>query len=79
MPRYEYRCETNGKTVEVSHPMAASPKTWGEVCALGELAPGVTPRDAPVEKVLSLSFVGGSTGGPPPAGPCGSACGCFPN
>lgn len=61
MPRYEYRCEANSRTVEVAHPMSQRLTTWGEVCQLAEIEPGNTPADTPVEKVLSLGFVQGGT------------------
>lgn len=73
MPRYEYRCPQNQKIVEVEHPMADLLKTWGQVCERAGINPGSTPLDAPVEKLLSLSFVG--SGRTPPQ-PCerGTSC-----
>lgn len=79
MPRYDYRCETNGKTVEVSHGMDETVRTWGDLCRRAGVEPGATPADTPVEKVVGLAFT--RTGGrsdPGPPGPCGSACGCHP-
>ena len=29
MPAYDYHCETNGRTVEVSHTMTTLLQTWG--------------------------------------------------
>jgi len=68
MPRYEYRCETNGQTIEVSHPMSHKLNTWGEVCQLAEIETGNTPPNTPVEKVLSLGFVQGGTSNAPSGG-----------
>ena len=33
MPSYDYRCEANGRVVEVRHTMSEKLTTWGEVCA----------------------------------------------
>lgn len=78
MPIYEYRCPANGRTIEVSHAMSETVRTWGELCELAANAPGGTPADSPVEKVVSL-VAAGKGKSEPPAGPCGSGCGCFPN
>ncbi|MEL7472729.1 MAG: zinc ribbon domain-containing protein [Planctomycetota bacterium] len=78
MPTYEYRCETNGRTLEVRHPMSANPDTWGELCKLGELDPGDTPSEAPVERLISLSFAHGSAA-PDPAMGCGKPSCCMLN
>lgn len=84
MPRYDYRCDANGRTVEVSHGMEEGVGTWGELCGRAGIDPGRTPADAPVEKAVSLSFSrtgkesrpgpnGGTSGGS-----CGVGCGCHP-
>lgn len=52
MPTYDYQCAANGRTVQVQHRMSESVSTWGEVCALGKIEPGDTPRDTPVAKVI---------------------------
>ena len=41
MPAYDYHCETNGRTVEVSHTMTTLLQTWGELC---DTAIGAQPR-----------------------------------
>ena len=81
MPIYEYHCPANEQTLEVSHAMAHTVRTWGELCELAECELRGTPANAPVEKTLSLAFVGGQKrqATPMPPGPCGSGCGCFPN
>ena len=57
MPKYDYRCELNGQTVEVSHSMNDSVNTWGELCALAHIDSGETPADSPVHKIISGGFV----------------------
>ena len=52
MPRYDYFCEENGKTVEVTHRMDSSLSTWGEVCFTAQIPLGDTDFSAPVRKVI---------------------------
>lgn len=78
MPRYDYRCPSNGKTIEVSHAMSESVATWGDLCARAGLKAGDTPPDAPVEKVVGLSFAHTGTQSAP-SRPCGPSCGCHPH
>ena len=76
MPLYDYRVGHGERLVEASHPMAASPATWGELRALAGLADDGTPADTPVQKVLTTGgVVGGKAADLPP---CmgGSAPGC---
>ena len=58
MPRYDYRCETNGRVVEVTHGMNERLATWGEVCARSGEDVGDTPADAAVEKVIHAPALG---------------------
>ena len=51
--RYDYFCEVNNKTVEVSHSMNESLYTWGELCERAGIDPGSTPSDAPVRRIIS--------------------------
>ena len=80
MAIYEYRCEANGRTVEVRHGMNEQLRTWGELADMAELDRDGTPTDAPIERLMSagVSMTGGSssTPGPQSGPPCGSACGC---
>lgn len=78
MPRYEYRCEANSRTVEVEHAMSERLETWGQVCERAGIDPGATPLGEAVEKLISLPAIGGAKpqGGP---GPCGPSCGCHPH
>lgn len=79
MPTYEYRCQANGRLVEVRHNMAEKLAIWGELCARAEISPGKTDPSAPVEKLISAGFInaGTSAGEPPCSAPgCGSGyCG----
>ena len=52
MPRYDYHCEANGRTVEVRHGFDEKLLTWREVCERAGIPRGDTPADAPVEKVI---------------------------
>lgn len=52
MPLYEYKCEANGKVLEVVHRMAERYTTWGELCDAAKYPPGDTPADAPVTKLV---------------------------
>jgi len=82
MPRYDYRCPANDTTLEVAHAMSHTVRTWGELCQLAECELGDTPTKSPVEKTLSLSFVGGPKRQATPmrgGGSCGSGCGCHPH
>lgn len=82
MPTYDYRCEANGRVVEVKHRMSETLSTWGELCAQAGLEAGNTPPDSPVQRlatggqVVKSGRLGDAT--PPCAsGPCcgGGACG----
>ncbi len=53
MITYEYFCEANGKTIEVSHRMQESLKTWGELCQKAEIPIENTSKSAPVERLIS--------------------------
>lgn len=57
MPTYEYLCESNGRTVEVSHKMAEQLHTWGELCERAGISAGRTAPAAPVRKLISASAV----------------------
>jgi hypothetical protein len=86
MPTYDYRCDDNGKVLEVNHRMSESLSTWGELCARLGVAPGDTPVAAPVHRlatggnILSSSARGGSGEAPSCAtGSCcpGGSCGLY--
>ena len=77
MPNYDYYCEANGRTVEVSHAMNASVVDWGELCCLAGLPPGETAAAAPVRKIISGGYVvsgGFRNPAPPQTCPMAQAC-----
>jgi hypothetical protein len=78
MPHYEYRCPSNGRTVEVRHGMDERLATWGEVAGRAGLAVGATPADSPVERLLSapVPHTATSDGMPSQAVGCGAGCAC---
>lgn len=57
MPSYDYYCETNGRTVEVQHPMRVRLRTWGEVCYAAQIPLDDTDPLAPVRKVIRAPHV----------------------
>jgi hypothetical protein len=84
VPTYEYRCEANGRLVEVRHKMAERVATWGELCERAGIPAGQTDPGAPVEKLISAGFINAGTSASEPAceapgcgnGFCGTgACG----
>jgi hypothetical protein len=78
MPTYDYFCAANDRTVEVQHGMSERLATWGELCERAGIAPGRTPRNAPVERlatggnVIGASSLGSGTA--PAACDAGPAC-----
>ena len=78
MPYYEYRCDANGRTLEVRHGMNERLSTWGELAAQAGTELGATPAEAPVERLMSAPVP--LTGGSKDAGfqGCGSGCACAP-
>ncbi len=78
MPTYDYRCDTNGRIVEVSHRMSESLSTWGELCEHSNTDLGDTPADAPVQRMATGGNLITSLGsGSAPAPACGTG-GCCP-
>jgi hypothetical protein len=53
MALYDYHCKANQKTIEVSHPMSETLKTWGELCEKADIDPGKTPLDSPVTRLIT--------------------------
>ena len=85
MPAYDYYCEANGRTVEVSHGMTTLLQTWGELCHAADLEVGDTPADTPLRRVFSAPLLGAgsaSTEAPAaaaPSVPCQpNGCPCCP-
>jgi len=54
MPRYDYFCEANGKTVEVEHGWSRELETWGDLVDVLRMDAGGTPLDAPIRKVIGV-------------------------
>jgi hypothetical protein len=83
VPSYDYRCNDNGRIVEVKHPMNRQLQTWGELCALAGIDAGDTPLDTRVEKlitggqVVKSTSLGDSAAPACSSGPCcgGGMCG----
>jgi hypothetical protein len=77
MPTYDYRCDANGRVVEVNHRMSESLSTWGEVCDRAGLQLGETPADSPVHRlatggnIISSNSLGSGTA---PSCSTGSCC-----
>ena len=79
MPHYEYRCASNGQTLEVRHGMDERLSTWGERASRAGADPGETPADAPVERLMSAPVpLTASPGGDAGFQGCGSGCACAP-
>ncbi len=53
MPRYDYYCEVNGRTVEVVHRIDERLSTWGEVCTAAGIDTGETRPDTSVRRVIT--------------------------
>lgn len=77
MPTYDYRCDANGRVVEVKHRMSEQANTWGELCVLAGIEVGDTPADAPVTRLATGGNVvaKSSLGSGPTPPPCGTG-GC---
>jgi hypothetical protein len=52
MPRYDYHCEANGRTIEVRHGFDERVETWAQLCERAGESLGDTPPEALVEKVI---------------------------
>lgn len=53
MPVYEYHCDANGLTVDVTHRMDAELSTWLEVCYVAQIPLGDTEPLSPVRRVYT--------------------------
>jgi hypothetical protein len=76
MPSYEYRCEDNGRLVEVNHRMSEKLHTGGGVCELAGIDPGDTPSDSSVERLTNGGQVVSSKSLRNPEAPPCSMGGC---
>ena len=77
MPTYDYFCEANGRTVEVSHKLAEQLSTWGELCQRAGIDAGRTDRGAAVRKLITGGAVltGRGAASAPPCETTGVCCG----
>ncbi|MBM4183195.1 MAG: hypothetical protein FJ207_03105 [Gemmatimonadetes bacterium] len=76
MPYYEYRCASNGRTLEVRHGMDEHLETWGQLAGLAGVEPGGTPAEAPVERLLSAPVPLKGGGGQAAFQGCSAGCAC---
>lgn len=77
MPYYEYRCATNGRTLEVRHGMDERVETWGQLALRAGADPGDTPAEAPVERLISAPVpLTGSSSSEAEFQGCGRGCAC---
>ncbi len=53
MPVYDYFCEANGRTVEISHPIETELSIWGQVCYVAGIPLGDTDPAALVRRVFT--------------------------
>ena len=78
MPTYDYRCNANGRVLEVSHRMSETLGTWGELCRVAGVEPGDTPAAAPVERLATggniISAVSRGSAAPMPSCATGGCC-----
>jgi hypothetical protein len=76
VPTYDYRCDANGRTLELRHGMNERVSTWGELCTRLGIDPGGTRAGEPVRRLIRSGGVVqsenlGSGEAPPCAsGPC---------
>ena len=76
MPTYDYRCEANGRVVEVRHGMNEVLETWGDLCDRAQVERGDTAADTPVKRLITGGNVVSSSALSNPEAPsCGSG-GC---
>ena len=57
MPKYDYFCEENKQTIEVSHPIDVVLTTWGELCYVSQTSIGDTAFDVPVRKRIRTPYL----------------------
>jgi hypothetical protein len=77
MPTYDYRCETNGRVVEVRHGMSERLTTWGQLCTQKGMELGDTPPEAPVERLITGGqFISSSSGMSDTAPACNTGACC---
>ncbi len=63
MPRYDYFCPANDRTVEVTHSISVTLRTWGEVCDAASIQRGKTPASAKVRRMIGPGMLLGTRQG----------------
>jgi len=53
MPRYDYYCAENERTIEVIHSISIKLGSWGEVCALAKIELGGLSAETEVSRVIT--------------------------
>ena len=53
LPVYDYYCDANDRTVEVTHPIDVRLEHWGQLCYVAQIPMGDTDPLAPVRKVIT--------------------------
>ncbi|RAP34139.1 hypothetical protein DID75_00770 [Candidatus Marinamargulisbacteria bacterium SCGC AG-410-N11] len=53
MPKYDYYCDENKQTIEVTHSMTIDLNTWGELCEVAGIDIKETRKEAPVRRIIS--------------------------
>ncbi len=79
MPTYDYRCEANGRVVEVMHRMSDQMNNWGELCEKAGIEPGDTPLETPVTRMATGGNIitsGSGSAAADVAPSCGIGGGC---
>lgn len=64
MPRYDYFCLANDRTVEVAHSISVVLRTWGEVCKAAGIQRGTAPASAKVRRMIGPAILLGTRHGP---------------
>ena len=62
MPNYDYFCQENGKTIEVTHSMNDRISSWGELCFASQNPLGETDPLSPVKKLIRAPNIAFPTG-----------------
>ncbi len=77
MPTYDYRCDDNGRVVEVKHRLNETLATWADLSERAGIDPGTTPGSAPVRRLATGGQIvsSGNLGDSAPPCATGACCG----
>ena len=53
MPKYDYYCDANDETIELTHSVETEITLWGQVCYAAQIPLGDTDPLAPVRRILT--------------------------